>query len=157
MTASATPLRADRLEACASFNLRKTARAVSRAYDMALAPSEIDAAMFALLAHLAGVEQIGVRELAEGLVMDPATASRHIRPAIRRGFVRVSVGTDRRRRLVNLTPKGREALKRAIPLWRKMQGSLTKQFGERRLLASFGDLSEMRDIAKESLTRARAG
>jgi DNA-binding MarR family transcriptional regulator len=151
---AAAPLRADRLEACASFNLRKTARAVSRAYDAALAPSGIDAAMLALLAHLAGVDKIGVRELSEGLVMDPATASRHLRPAIRRGFVRMTVGTDRRRRFVNLTAKGRDTLRRAVPLWRKIQGSLTQRFGERRLLAAFGDLSEMRDIAKSSLEEA---
>lgn len=127
---------------------------MSRAYDAALAPSGIDAAMLALLAHLAGVERIGVRDLAEGLVMDPATASRHLRPAIRRGFVRMTVGTDRRRRFVNLTAKGRATLRKAVPLWRKIQGSLTERFGERRLLAAFGDLSEMREIAKASLDEA---
>ncbi len=147
--------RLDELHTCAAFNVRKTARAVGRAFDAALEPSGVDAAMFSLLAWLAGNSGASVREIADGLVMDPATASRHLRPAQRRGFVRISVGEDRRRRLAHLTGKGRDTLKRAVPYWLSAQRSLAADLGAGDLTRMLADLQELRGAARRLLERER--
>jgi DNA-binding MarR family transcriptional regulator len=43
-----------------------------------------------------------------------------------------SLGTDRRKRIINLTDRGRRVLDEATPLWRGAQDALVSRIGEER-------------------------
>jgi DNA-binding MarR family transcriptional regulator len=54
------------------------------------------------------------------LAMDRTTLTAALKPLRRRGLVRITADpADRRGRLMALTNKGRKALARAVPVWRK--------------------------------------
>jgi DNA-binding MarR family transcriptional regulator len=50
--------------------------------------------------------------------MDRTTLTAALKPLERRGLLRITVDpSDRRGRLLTLTPKGRKLLARAVPIW----------------------------------------
>jgi DNA-binding MarR family transcriptional regulator len=52
------------------------------------------------------------------LAMDRTTLTAALKPLQRRGLINVKVApTDRRARLMSLTPKGRKLLAQAVPIW----------------------------------------
>jgi DNA-binding MarR family transcriptional regulator len=54
------------------------------------------------------------------LAMDRTTLTAAVKPLERRSLIRVARDrTDRRSRLMTLTPKGRNLLARAIPVWER--------------------------------------
>ena len=124
----------ERLEECACLHVRKAARAITRAYDGALAPAALEATQFTVLASLAGDETLTMTELAQRLVMDRTTLSRNVRPLIRAGYVRVRFHGDRRRRFLELSPGGRRKLRLAFPLWRAAQRRAIEAIGRSRFV-----------------------
>jgi DNA-binding MarR family transcriptional regulator len=83
---------------------------------------------FSILARVAAVGPMRVNELAELLVMDRTTLGRNIQPLERDGFVALEVGSDRRERLINLTPAGRRILTRAMVLWKGVHQRFESKF-----------------------------
>ena len=119
-------------EDCVCFNMRRTARLVTQAYDRALRPAAIQANQFSLLAALhkaGGNDGIRLGALAEFLGLDRTTLTRNLNPALRAGWLRVVEGQDRRERLVVLTKAGQAKLIEALPLWRKAQGQTLGRLG----------------------------
>jgi DNA-binding MarR family transcriptional regulator len=101
---------------CALANLRRAARAATRLYDDALAPSGLRSTQFTLLAMIASAEVLSMTELADALGMDRTTLARNLVPLERDHLVRIESGADQRIRLVSLTDSGLEKLKLAAPL-----------------------------------------
>ena len=59
------------------------------------------------------------------LAMDRTTLTAALKPLRRRGLIRVVADPeDRRGRLMILTAKGRKALARAIPIWKKTHAAV---------------------------------
>jgi DNA-binding MarR family transcriptional regulator len=139
--------RGERLDDCACFSVRKAARAITRAFDAALAPSGLGATQFSVLAALAVERRFTMSELADWLGMDRTTLTRNLRPLVRAGFVTTKQGTDQRRRLLRLMPAGRRALKTAFPLWRSAQRRVIASFGRRRFVQLLDELDDIRAIA----------
>lgn len=83
-------------------------------------------------------------------VTDRTTLTRNLKLLERRGFVRVAPGNDRREREVTLTDRGREALARGYPLWKRVQAKLAKSFGKERLERLLADLSAVVEVTKLS-------
>ena len=114
---------------CICFNLRKAARAVTQEYDAALQPSGLKATQFSLLAMAERLGPGPMARLAEELVMDRTTLTRNLRPLEKQGLIRIQPGEDRRARLVEVTPAGRDALARALPLWQRTQARMREGLG----------------------------
>ncbi|HET9994411.1 MAG TPA: MarR family winged helix-turn-helix transcriptional regulator [Candidatus Acidoferrum sp.] len=104
---------------CASFNFRRTARAVTRMYDLALQESGIRSTQFAILLGIAKNQPVPIGTLADVLLLDPTTLTRSLRLLQKEGFVIVSKRAAMRQRFLTLTPKGERALARCLPAWRK--------------------------------------
>jgi DNA-binding MarR family transcriptional regulator len=124
---------------CACFNFRKASRAVTQLFDDALQPTGLRSTQLVILIAAAVFDSLAVSRLARELVMDRSTLTRNLRPLERRGLLRLAPGKDVRTRLVVLTPAGREALVRALPVWEKTQHRFQEQLGHGRwkeLLAS---------------------
>ena len=112
---------------CACIALRRATRAVTAAYDAALAPSGLRVTQFSVLRTLARLGPLGVTRLAEKVALDRSTMGRNLDPLERRGLVHIEVGvTDRRERVAHLTPAGEAAIEAALPLWREAQGRVTR-------------------------------
>jgi DNA-binding MarR family transcriptional regulator len=139
--------RPERLENCACFSVRKTARAVTRAFDAALAPSGLEATQFSVLAAIAVARRFTMSELADWLGLDRTTLTRNVRPLVRAGWVAIEQGADQRRRLLQLTAVGRRRLKTAFPLWRAAQRRVIGAFGRRRFMQLLDGLADIRAIA----------
>src|SRR4051794_3428898 len=65
---------------CVCSALRRSARATSRIYDDALAPSGLNVGQYAVLVVLARRGPVAVSALADELVMDRTTLSRSLQP-----------------------------------------------------------------------------
>jgi DNA-binding MarR family transcriptional regulator len=107
---------------CACTTLRRAARAVTAAYDAALAPSRLRITQFSILRRLARLGPLPVTRLAAEAALDRSTMGRNLNPLERRGLVRIEVGgTDQRERIACLTAAGEAAIDAALPHWRKAQ------------------------------------
>jgi DNA-binding MarR family transcriptional regulator len=107
---------------CACTILRRATRAISAAYDAALAPSDLRVTQFSVLRTLARLGPLPISRLAAEAALDRSTMGRNLDPLERRGLVRLEVGeTDQRQRVAHLTAAGELAIEAALPHWRKAQ------------------------------------
>jgi DNA-binding MarR family transcriptional regulator len=103
---------------CASFNFRRTARAVTRLYDMALQESGIRSTQFAILVGIAKNQPVCIGALADVLVIDSTTLTRSLRLLQKEGLVAVSNRAAMRQRFLTITAKGERTLGHSLPAWR---------------------------------------
>ncbi len=107
---------------CTCTTLRRAARAVTAAYDAALAPSGLRITQFSILRKLARFGPLPVTRLAAEAALDRSTMGRNLNPLERRDLVRIEVGNvDQRERVAYLTAAGEAAIKAALPYWREAQ------------------------------------
>ncbi|MGE0664973.1 MAG: MarR family winged helix-turn-helix transcriptional regulator [Sphingomonadales bacterium] len=127
---------------CPSFNLRKSARAVSRVFDEALQPSGLRSGQFVMLLAIGSLVEPTYSQLARDLVMDTSTIARSLRPLQREGLIAVIAGPDRRRKTVKITAAGAERVRQTVPLWRKAQARFNERVGEDRWSRMLDDLGQ---------------
>ncbi|HKK07985.1 MAG TPA: MarR family transcriptional regulator [Gemmatimonadota bacterium] len=119
-------------EDCLCFRVRRVSRALTRLYDEALRPLEIQATQLTVLNAIALLEERNapMGELADVLAMDVTTLSRNLRPLRKAGLVRSERSeADRRVRLVKVTEEGRRTLERALPLWQEAHERVVEVLG----------------------------
>ena len=87
-------------------------------------------------------------ELAVIMVADSTTLSRTMRPLEREGLIRIETGKDRRERVAQLTEKGRRAVKKVLPSWKKIQSRMVERLGEARYKRLLSDLMEVISAAQ---------
>jgi DNA-binding MarR family transcriptional regulator len=125
---------------CLCFRVRRVSRALTRLYDEALRPLGIHATQLTLLNAIAmGTERAIARgaesgalmsRLADVLAMDATTLSRGLKRLETDGLVDVGrMPTDRRVRLVRLTPDGRRLLEAALPRWSEAHARVVGALG----------------------------
>jgi DNA-binding MarR family transcriptional regulator len=121
--------------ACTCGSLRKASRRISQFYDAALAPVGIKSTQFSILAEIerGSIDgPLAMCELATAMVMDRSTLGHNLRPLERDDLLSLQLAmTDRRKRHVALTKKGKATLQRARRLWRNAEGRFEKIFGKR--------------------------
>ncbi|MGW3664786.1 MarR family winged helix-turn-helix transcriptional regulator [Streptomyces sp. NPDC005141] len=136
----------DAVDACNSLALRKAARYLGAAYDKALAPTGLRTTQFSILRHLSGREAITITALADIIAMDRTTLATNLKPLARENLVTVETSsTDRRARVVSITPDGQSRMEAALPYWRTVQAQFEEKFGAdraARLRATLEDVLE---------------
>lgn len=114
---------------CAHFNLKRTVRAVTQHFEAALTGSGLHVTQFTLLVTSSLLGPALLTELAERLMLDRTSLTRALAPLVRDGLMEVAPGeTDRRQRLVSVTPRGEAAVARAYPAWQRAQGEVMERF-----------------------------
>jgi DNA-binding MarR family transcriptional regulator len=117
------------VEACAGCNSRLAARRISQFLDRELASLGLGVAQLGLLAQIAALADDTFGALAERSGLEQSTLSRNLRTLEGAGLIEIAmVEADQRRRAVWLTETGARRLEAAIPLWRRAQAKLAKQF-----------------------------
>jgi DNA-binding MarR family transcriptional regulator len=116
---------------CASFNFRRTARAVTRLYDQALEAAGVRSTQFTLLVGIAKNQPVAMGALAEIVMIDPTTLTRSLRLLEKEGLIQISGRSAKRQRFLKLTRKGGQALKSSLPAWRKVQERFVTTVGSK--------------------------
>jgi DNA-binding MarR family transcriptional regulator len=114
---------------CAGF--RRTARALTQVYEEALRPLGLRATQFTILQALELAGEVSQGRLGEMLAMDSTSLTRTLAIMARRGWIVQQRGEDRRERQIRLSAAGKAKLKRALPVWKKVQARLRGKLGKR--------------------------
>lgn len=116
---------------CASSNLRRAARIVTRHYDRALRPVGVTAAQLPILAAISAGSANSIVAMSRVLDIEASSLSRDLALLEKKGLVRLTTATDRRSRGLQLTPRGQRTLVSAFAAWRKAHKRLLSVVGER--------------------------
>ncbi|WP_246249067.1 MarR family winged helix-turn-helix transcriptional regulator [Chelativorans alearense] len=112
-------------DTCLCLHAQRAARALARRFDIALKPAGITSGQFSLLMSLNRLKPPNLGSVAALLAMDRTTLTANLKPLERRGLVEtVTDPTDRRARLLRLTPAGQAALVEAAPIWRRLHAEI---------------------------------
>lgn len=112
-------------DTCLCLHAQRAARALARRFDVALKPAGITSGQFSLLMSLNGPDPPNLARVAALLGMDRTTLTANLKPLVRRRLVKTAVDAgDLRARLLQLTPAGRKALAKAVPIWRDVHAQI---------------------------------
>jgi DNA-binding MarR family transcriptional regulator len=137
------------LEECACATLRETSRTLTRRYDEALKPSGLLATQYIVLVAIQKDQPATISRLAEMMAMDRTTLTRNLKPLEKTGLVVSTRGDDQRQHVVSLTLKGKAAMEKAYPLWRKAQTHVATKMGLPRFKRLLADLKEVVTLFRE--------
>jgi DNA-binding MarR family transcriptional regulator len=115
---------------CACANLRRTARAVTRMYNLELRATGLELTQFTLLMALNLTGETTQGDLGKLLALDTTSLTRMLRLLTKRGWIGARAGDDRRQRLLRLTSSGRQKLQQSQPHWERAQRRLQRSLGE---------------------------
>ena len=118
---------------CTCFNLRKIARVVTQIFDDLFRKEGIDlkGTQYSLLVNVFAHGPIPITKLSHALVMDRTSLARNLKPLIQKGYLKVSSGKDKRRKIVEITSGGRKVLSNAYPHWNIAQKNIVKEIGKK--------------------------
>lgn len=105
-------------------------RSVNRLYDRALSDAGLRVTGYSILSRLAEEGPLSITELAGRMAMDRTTCTREMAPLVDSGLVQITVGADRRRRLLQLTDLGAKKRSEAYRLWERVQRMVADEFGD---------------------------
>jgi DNA-binding MarR family transcriptional regulator len=118
-------------DSCLCLHVQRAARALARRFDSALRPLGLTNGQFSLLMSLNRPEPPGMTAVATLLAMDRTTLIAVLKPLRRRGLLKITADpADRRGRHIELTPKGRRLLARAVPVWKSTHAAIEALFGD---------------------------
>ena len=115
---------------CMCANFRRTARALTQHYETALRPLGLRATQFTILQALSLAGEVPQGQLGEMLAMDSTSLTRTLAIMIREGWIAERHGKDRRERRLRLSTDGETQLRRALPVWERVQSRLRRRFGD---------------------------
>src|SRR5580692_3190409 len=106
---------------CLCANFRRTVRALTQLYEEALRPLGLRGTQFTILQVLSLAGEVSQGQLGEILAMDSTTLTRTLKIMVRHTWIEDRRGEDRRERLLRLAKAGDIQLRRALPVWEKVQ------------------------------------
>ncbi len=114
--------------------LRMPARAMSGAFDAALAPCSMHASHFAILHAINAAEENGVAlsRLAEMVVLDRTSLYRALGPIQRSGWLTVAPAPKGRAKVATLSALGHEVHDTAAASWESMKRRALEAYGSER-------------------------
>jgi DNA-binding MarR family transcriptional regulator len=133
---------------CLCNALRQATRAVSRLYDEELRGVGLRITQYSLLRILRRAGEVRQRDLGRLTSLDETTLTRNLRPLLKRGWLAVRAGEDRREKLFTITAAGIAKLEEALPAWERAQQRLRSRLPEgtwSSLLDSLPELTRLAD------------
>lgn len=117
-------------DSCLCLHVQRAARALARRFDEALRPLGLTNGQFSLMMSLNRPAPPPMGAVASLLAMDRTTLTAALKPLARRGLIKVAKDQkDQRARLLELTPRGRKVLARAVPVWRSAHADIEAHLG----------------------------
>ena len=117
-------------DSCLCLHVQRAARTLARGFDNALRPLGMTSGQFSLMMSLNRPEAPTIGAVASLLAMDRTTLTAVLKPLQRRRLIKITIDRlDHRVRLLELTPKGRMLLARAVPVWITTHASVEARLG----------------------------
>lgn len=135
---------------CVGFNTRRATRLITQYYDKALTPAGLRSTQYSLLNALSMLGEASMQDMSTLMAMDRTTLTRNLSPLLKKGLIKVSVGSDRRARPIQITPKGKSALEKALPYWEKAQTHILDTLGADKWDAMMRGLHQISMIVEEN-------
>jgi DNA-binding MarR family transcriptional regulator len=115
-------------DSCLCLHVQRAARALARKFDEVLRPLGLTNGQFSLMMSLNRPQPPAMGSVSTLLAMDRTTLTAALKPLERRGLIKTTTDpNDRRARLMELTPKGRKLLVRAVPIWKNTHAEIEAQ------------------------------
>jgi DNA-binding MarR family transcriptional regulator len=124
------------------MTLRRTTRAVTEFYDLAVERNGLLITQYALLKHILLLEPATLHALSESLGLERSTLARNVAVLERQGFVRSAAQRKAREHRIETTDKGRLKFKEAQPFWEEAQRGIEELLTE-------DELGLLRNIARK--------
>jgi DNA-binding MarR family transcriptional regulator len=113
---------------CLCLHVQRAARMLARRFDEAFRPFDLTNQQFSLLMSLNRPEPPTMGPVADLLAIDRTTLTAALKPLERRGLVKVLPNPkDGRSRVLKLTPKGKQLLEKAMPVWESAHADLDER------------------------------
>ncbi len=135
---------------CVGFNTRRATRLITQYYDKALAPAGLRSTQYSLLNGLSMLGEASMQDMSIMMAMDRTTLTRNLSPLVRNGLVKVTVGSDRRARPIQITAKGKSTLEKALPYWERAQSHIVETVGADNWDAMMRGLHQISMIVEEN-------
>ena len=116
-------------ETCLCIDLRSAAQALTQTYDEAMAPSGLTVTQFSQLNLIRSLGAPTLKELADASQLERSTLGRNLKVLEKMGLIKTKVGIDARSKTIQLSRKGMNAFKRAVPMWYAVQNELVQRLG----------------------------
>jgi len=136
-----------RVSPCVCSTLRMVSRAVTQLYDDVLRPSGVRVTQFSILAMIARMGEVNLRQLEDILAIDQTTLTRSLNLLERDGVIERVPHPDGRIKAMRLTGKGRRALEIAWPLWGQAQKKVLRELGTKAWADAQRGLAHLLDVA----------
>lgn len=118
-------------DTCLCLHVQRAARVVGRRFDEALRPLGLTHGQFSLMNALNRPQPARIGAVAALLGMDRTTLTAALKPLERSGHVTMAVDpSDRRGRVLALTPSGHALLASAVPVWRATHAQVEQELAE---------------------------
>jgi DNA-binding MarR family transcriptional regulator len=117
---------------CPAMRARQASRVFGKFFDDAFRSLGLQLSQLPLLCAVAlfGDKGASISKLARGMVIDPTTLTRNIRPLERAGLLRVARSPDdARTRVVFLTRAGEQMIEEMYPAWQRALKKIQSTFG----------------------------
>lgn len=113
---------------CTGATVRRLSRRMTSFYEHRMQRTGLKLSQYSVLASLSEQPQ-SLLQLSHRLETDRTTLTRNLKPLLASGWVAEAAGDDARRRLLVLTPAGRQLRHEARDAWKAAQLALEKQLG----------------------------
>lgn len=139
---------------CASANLRRTERLITRHYDSYLERAGVTAVQLPMLAMIHSAPEPTFRLMTDLLELDRSTLSRNLALLERLGLIEIGAPSGPKPGTLKLTAKGRKVLKAAHAQWKKAHGDLMKLLGGATYTEGLSFLKLLRGSARSARAKA---
>lgn len=139
---------------CASMNLRRTERLITRHYDSYLERSGVTAVQLPMLAMIHSAPEPTFRLLTEQLELDRSTLSRNLALLQRLGFIEIGAPIGPKPGPLKLTVKGRRVLRTAHELWLRAHADLMDLLSDGEYVDGLSFLKRLRGSARTAKGKA---
>lgn len=138
----------DAAKACVCGNLRRASRAITQFYDKLLAPSGITITQLVLLRTISITDSSTISKISKEMYMDRTTLTRNLDLLKKQDFIKIESSSDKRKRIVTITNRGKAQMIKALPLWERAQVIIIGKFGKRNWREINTGLNEISNIAR---------
>lgn len=134
---------ASEIDTCICIDVRNAANQLTRLYDEAIREAGISITQFSLIHSILTLKEPTLNRLSEATQLDRSTLGRNVRVLENVGLVSINPGIDARTRVIGVTRKGKNAFKKAAPLWINIQADMQAKLGTSQLLQMKQSLSAL--------------
>lgn len=119
---------------CVARRLRQVNRTITRLYDEALRPYGLTVNQLNILAVVISEKQIRPGQLGQALGMEKSTVSRTVDRMEKKGWLKVTSGSDSRTQNLTATAQGQQLLLTVTPIWDELQSGVLIPSGDQNIL-----------------------